>query len=436
MRALALLRGVLLSALLVDCANTHKSARAEQLSREVPRERLAPVIDPDKLRDAPGVTVDRDKEGRGILLTRDGRRLSTSRRDQIENVLRKRIARCDVPPPDGISLGNLIKVARHLAGLNKRDLGCYAGLDALSRQLDLSAAEIRAVYAYLVEIGHALPLPRISQADRMIAGSTRPLTNARSTIRLIFPLTCDMTEALSADEAIDLLALGEARPVVAQLDLPGVENPPPARPGPQRIRAGKPAPPKAPVPQVDLETLAPELRCLVEPLEALRQLTGYLLPLVWVADEGARAGVMTEAGEPDHERMASAVLTLATAIEDERRGADAMGVPHPRLRGGALGLQQRLRARMAEAAAGNRAAWSRAREDAALRVATPQPRRAPLTAAERTIFVLQNRIAALRVEEQFGATPNKRAAAMSERATAQHDLMLAQVAARSVGPPE
>ena len=124
MSALGLLRGMLLSAHLISIANVHSSACAETLAHQVPSDRLAPVLDLEKL---PPTTV-------------DGRVISRSPAHHIQNCLRKRITREEIPPPDtvGVSMAMLMRVAGKLAELNRDDLGSWASLTYLSEQCDAS----------------------------------------------------------------------------------------------------------------------------------------------------------------------------------------------------------------------------------------------------------------------------------------------------------
>jgi hypothetical protein len=324
--ALRLLRGVLLSAHLISIANAHSSARAEALAHVVPADRMAPILDVEKL---PPTTA-------------DGRVISRSPAHHIQNCLRKRIARGEIASPDtvGVSMAMLMRVAGTLAELNKDDLGSWASLAYLSEKCDASASQIRAVHAYLVEHGHALRLPRLKADDRRVGGARRPLVVTRTTIRPVFAVTCDMVETLSEEQVLDMIALGEKRPVAtgpAPRNAHHVE-------GDAQVAvpiAGDGAPVDA---QTFARELAPEHRCLVEPLAALSLFTGISLPtgaVEWVADEADRVGLV-DLDNVDLSLAADALAELLDELQRERRGAEAMGEAPPKMRGGRGGLRARI----------------------------------------------------------------------------------------------
>lgn len=310
-----LLRGVLLSSLLIDVANVHSSARAEALSEAVPRDALAPILDIEKLPQA----------------TADGRTISRSPAHHLQNVLRKRIARGEIPAPENFSMDRLIRVVGTIAALNRNDLGSWAGLKRLSAETDTSPSQIRLICAYLERHGHALNLSRLSNDDRKIAKAKAPLTDTRTTVRLVFPLTCDQIETLSEEAVLDLIALGDQVPRVKHPEPCGAPAAPPCVEPPPRPPRIEPT-----VEPSTVHELAPELRCLVEPLAATFRITGYELPIVWIADEADRAGL------EDLERAAEAVCELNAKILGERRGAAAMGERPPKIKGGAAGLRARI----------------------------------------------------------------------------------------------
>jgi hypothetical protein len=345
MSARRLLRGVLLSTHLIAIANVHSSAHAEALAQQVPPERLAPLLDLDKLPTA----------------TPDGRTISKNPAHHLQNCLRKRIARGELPPPEtvGVSMAMLMRVSGALAELNQDDLGSWASLAYLSDRCDASASQIRSVHNYLVEHGHSLRLSRLKADDRMIGGAKRPLATARTTIRPVFALTCDQVETLTEEQVLDLIALGERRPRATAPSHPTMLSAMPAERAvelehadeapralvhdvaPERavelehaFAAGKATAFEAPHAMV--RDVAPEHRCLVEPLAALSQFTGVTFPegaVEWVADEADRAGLV-DVDQVDLTHAADALQELHNKLVQERRGAEAMGEPPPKLRGG------------------------------------------------------------------------------------------------------
>lgn len=324
MSALGLLRGILLSAHLISIANAHSSARAEALAHQVPPDRLAPILDVERLPEK----------------TKDGRTISRSPAHHLQNCLRKRITRGEIPPPDtvGVSVAMLMRVAGTLAELNGDDLGSWASLSYLSEKCDASPSQIRAVHAYLVEHGHSLRLPRLKADDRKVGGAKRPLVQTRTTIRPVFAVTCEMVETLSEEQVLDLIALGEKRPMATE---------PTAR---QQDHGERDAHVEAPavggeasgaVAQTFVRELAREHHCLVEPLAALSLFTGINLPIgsvEWVADEAERAGLVDH-DNVDYSHAADALGELLEDLMKERRGAEAMGEPPPKIRGGRAGLR-------------------------------------------------------------------------------------------------
>jgi hypothetical protein len=325
--ALRLLRGILLSTHLIAIANAHSSARAEALAREVPPDRLAPLLDIEKLPER----------------TEDGRTISRKPAHHLQNVLRKRIARGEIPPPEtvGVSMAMLMRVAAALADLNEGDLGSWASLAYLSEKCDASPSQIRAVHGYLVQHGHSLRLRRLEADDRKVGGAKRPLVTTRTTIRPVFALTCDMVETLSEQQVLDLIALGEKRPVATE----PTERPAGQREGEAHVEATAPAG-EQPSDAVErfVRELAPEHRCLVEPLAALSLVTAISLPtsaVEWLADEAERAGLI-DLDNVDYAHAADAVNELVEDLRKERRGAEAMGEPPTKIRGGRAGLRARI----------------------------------------------------------------------------------------------
>ena len=326
MSALGLLRGVLLCSHLISIANVHASAHAETLAHEVPPDRLAPILDLAKL---PPTTA-------------DGRVISRSPAHHLQNCLRKRITRGEIPDPEcvGVSMAMLMRVAGALAELNRDDLGSWASLTYLSDRCDASPSQIRAAHNYLVAHGHSLRLSRLKADDRKIGGAKRPLVVARTTIRPVFAITCDMVEALTEEQVLDLIAAGEQRPQAKEPTQPREEQ------GERDGQAEEVPPAGAEAEAEDLaqkflRELAPEHRCLVEPLAALSLLTGISLPtgsVEWVADEADRAGLV-DLDDVDLSLAADALHELHAALVKERRGAEAMGDPPPKISGGRAGLR-------------------------------------------------------------------------------------------------
>jgi hypothetical protein len=337
--ALRLLRGVLLGTHLIAIANAHSSAHAEALAHEVPADRLAPILDVERLPET----------------TADGRKISRTPAHHLQNCLRKRIDRGEIPPPDtvGVSMAMLMRVAGMLAELNKFDLGAWASLTSLSEKCDASPSQIRAVHNYLVQHGHSLRLSRLKADDRKVGGAKRPIVMTRTTIRPVFAITCDMIETLTEEQVLDLIALGEKRPRATEptgrhgdAGERDVEEPT-ARHDDHGERAAQaedvPAGGEAAadVAQKFVCDLAPEHRCLVEPLAALSLFTGISLPsgsVEWVADEADRAGLV-DLDNVDLSHAAEALNELHANLVTKRRGAEAMGDPPPKIRGGRAGLQ-------------------------------------------------------------------------------------------------
>lgn len=323
MSALGLLRGVLLCAHLTSIANVHSSARAEALAHQVPADRMAPILDVEKLPPT----------------TEDGRVISRSPAHHLQNCLRKRITRGEIPHPEtvGVSMAMLMRVAGTLAELNKDDLGSWASLAYLSEKCDASSSQIRAVHAYLVEHGHSLRLSRLKADDRIVGGAKRPLVVARSTIRPVFAVTCEMIETLSEEQVLDLIALGERRPRAKD---PSERHDHGAREAQTEDVAAR-SDAAGDATQMFLRELAPEHRCLVEPLAVLSLFTGIGLPIgsvEWVADEADRAGLV-DLDNVDLSHAADALRELHAMLAEERRGAEAMGDPPPKVRGGRAGLR-------------------------------------------------------------------------------------------------
>lgn len=431
MSAAGLLRGIFLSTLLINVANEHSCARAEALSRAVPRERIAPVIDVSKL----------------PAKTEDGRTISKNPTHHVQNALEKRIRRGEIPPPENISLGKLKAVAGKLAALNANDLGSWAGLARLSRETHTSPSQIRAICAYLEEHGHALNLSRIRSDDRKIAGAREPDPDAsRTTVRLVFAITCEQAETLTEDQVLDLIALGDERPRVKH-PAPDASTSTPAATRIEPVRAESPAA-RAPVPAPTVRELAPELRCLVEPLAATSTITGYDLPIEWVADEADRAGL------EDLQHAADAVCELNERLLEERRGAEAMGEKCPKIKSGAV----RLRTRVVSFLRGKRT-WlssgaetfrlrdeAREREEQHEATLTPEqrerrglhevhatrkalpvpvlgvPKPAPPTAHEHAVMRLHNRIGALGARIATAQTAAEKADLERQLAGLRHEL--------------
>jgi hypothetical protein len=461
MSALGLLRGVLLCTHLTSIANAHSSAHAETLAHQVPPDRLAPILDLQKL---PPTTA-------------DGRTISRSLAHHIQNCLRKRIARGEIPPPEtvGVSVAMLMRVTGVLAELNQGDLGSWASLTYLAERCDASPSQIRAVHNYLVQHGHSLRLSRLKADDRKVGGAKRPLVVVRTTIRPVFAITCDQVETLTEEQVLDLIAVGEQRPRATEPS--GTSDPGGGRREPDApaddVAAGDAADDAA------RTFVAPEHRCLVEPLAALCLLTAIRLPadaVEWVADEAERAGLVDlESVNLTH--AADALGELHAKLVEERRGAEAMGEPPPKVRGGRAGL----RALILTYLKGKRA-WldkhgdvyqardaARAREQAHEALLTPEQRErrglAPLgalgredvpeederphepvapaqrkapaeapapTPYERAMNQLHSRLALLGVRIFSETSAAKKAALEAERATVEQEL--AELLQR--GPPE
>jgi hypothetical protein len=322
--ALGLLRGVLLCTHLISIANVHASAHAEALAHEVPPDRLAPILDLGKL---PPTTA-------------DGRVISRSPAHHLQNCLRKRIARGEIPDPEtvGVSMAMLMRVAGTLAELNRDDLGSWASLTYLSERCDASPSQIRAVHNYLVAHGHSLRLSRLKADDRKIGGAKRPIVVARTTIRPVFAITCEMVETLTEEQVLDLIAAGEQQPQTREPNQPREEQGERDGQAEEVPPAGEQAEDLA---RTFLRELAPEHRCLVDALAALSVLTGISLPtgsVEWVADEADRAGLV-DLDHVDLSHAADALNELNAKLVEERRGAEAMGEPPPKIRGGRAGLR-------------------------------------------------------------------------------------------------
>jgi hypothetical protein len=232
----------------------------------------------------------------------------------------------------------LMRVAGTLAELNRDDLGSWASLTYLSEKCDASPSQIRAVHGYLVEHGHSLRLRRLTADDRKVGGAKRPLVVTRTTIRPVFAVTCEMVETLSEEQVLDLIALGEKRPEAKDPSEHHEDQ------GERQNQVETPAgsgEAAGDVAQRFVRELAPEHRCLVEPLAALSLFTGISLPtgsVEWVADEAERAGLI-DLDNVDYSHAANALNELLDHLMRERRGAEAMGERPPKIRGGRTGLR-------------------------------------------------------------------------------------------------
>lgn len=334
MSALGLLRGVLLCTHLISIANRHSSACAEALAHEVPPDRLAPILDMEKLPE----------------WTADGRKISRSPAHHIQNVLRKRITRGEIPHPDtvGVSMAMLMRVAGVLAELNEHDLGSWASLTYLSERCDASPSQIRAVHGYLVEHGHSLRLPRLKADDRKVGGAKRPLVATRSTVRPVYAVTCEMIETLNEQQILDMIAVGEKYPVAKDPTEHHAEREAAVEAPPERHEEHAEREERLDAPAMGgaaaqrfVRELAPEHRCLVEPLAAISAFTGISLPtgsVEWIADEAVHVGIV-DLDNVDYAHAADALDELLEDLERERRGAEAMGEPPPKIRGGRAGLR-------------------------------------------------------------------------------------------------
>jgi hypothetical protein len=286
------------------------------------------------------------------MQTADGRTVSESPAHHIENVLRKRIGRGEIPRPEtsNISMATLLRVAGRLALLNQDDLGCWAGLAKLSVYCDTSPSQIREVCRYLETHGHALRLRRVSADDRKVGDAKSPLTEARTTIRPVFAITCEMAETLSADDIIDYIAADDRRVRAkdpaerALVESASAGN---AAGAEERAseQAGEQAGEQADTPAAADPDVAPEHRCLVEPLQTALRITGLQLPLdrfvLWLADEADRAHLV------DYEQVDLSLAADAVRESNDRwlreiEGAEAMGESPPKFRGGAKALRARL----------------------------------------------------------------------------------------------
>jgi len=327
MSALGLLRGVLLCTHLISIANAHSSAHAEALAQRVPPDRLAPILDLDKLPPR----------------TADGRTISRNPAHHLQNCLRKRIARGEIPPPEtvGVSMAMLMRVAGALAELNQDDLGSWASLTYLSERCDASPSQIRAAHNYLVAHGHSLRLSRLTADDRKVGRAKRALVVTRTTIRPVFALTCDQAETLTEEQVLDLIAVGEERP---RATAPIRPTEPSDTPTTRDVVVGSASAGSAAVDEAShawVRDVAPEHRCLVEPLIALSCFTGISFPVgavEWVADEADRAGLVNF-DNVDLTHAAEALNELHAKLAQERRGAEAMGERPPKFRGGRAALR-------------------------------------------------------------------------------------------------
>lgn len=183
-----------LAEMLIAVANANKSARAERLAREVAPDAISPEID---LKELPKKLA-------------DGRALPRTRAQLVENVLHNLHARGRLPPHPDLSLKQIKHTARLLAELNK-GTGCHVSLAFLEREKDTSPSQFRAACVYLERAGLMLNFPRVKADDRKIGGAQWPLTEARTTIRVLCGFPFALTH-LSEDEVMDLIAGGPAKP--------------------------------------------------------------------------------------------------------------------------------------------------------------------------------------------------------------------------------
>jgi hypothetical protein len=147
-----------------------------------------------------------------------------------------------------------------------------------------------------------------------------------------------MAETLTEEQVLDLIAVGEKKPKAKDPSKPDGDGDHDARAAEASLAPGGER-----EPQDDGRTAAaepawepaPEHRCLVEPLAALSLFTGISLPIgtvEWVADEADNAGLV-DYDHVDLTHAADALVELRAHLDEERRGAAAMGDPIPKIRG-------------------------------------------------------------------------------------------------------
>ncbi len=281
-----------LAALLISIANAHGAARAEQLAQVVPRDELAPEIDPAAL-------PPRGDDGK--RRTSDGRVIPENVGFQLENVLHKLEARGELPAHPDISLDKLKQVGRVLADLDDEGTGCHMSLSTLEHDRDLGQSQFRAVCAWLEQHGFALNFGRVRAEDRMFGGARRPLTGAKSTVRKVFPIPRWLAAKLSDEEVLDLIAAGDARPVARLV-----------------YEAPSPAPPPRSTPRPPPPSMRPEAGLVAAPLAELAQLTSQKVDASWVREQAAALRLA------DH-HVVDALTELVTAVRTEQAGVTAMG---------------------------------------------------------------------------------------------------------------
>jgi hypothetical protein len=197
--------GATLSVLLLAVAKTHHSCHAERAANAVPPAELAPRFD--------GVALPEK--------TKDGRTIPRERWLQVRNVLEKLDERGELPPHPDLSFATITLVAEAIADLDN-GVGCWMSLRKLEKKTHRDERTIREVCEYLRDrVGMMMTFGRVKVDDRKLAGSDEPLTEQRTTVRVVFTIPRALAQRLSDEEILDLIAAGKKKPE-PKLDAPRV----------------------------------------------------------------------------------------------------------------------------------------------------------------------------------------------------------------------
>ncbi len=342
----ALLFGAALASVLINVAQERGSRQAERLANEVPRTELAPRFDPALLPEK----------------TADGRTIPREPRLQVGNVLQKLWDRGELPDPAtvklSLSFATIKLVAMEIAALDQ-GCGCWMSLRKLEKKLNRDERTIREVCEYLRKhVGNLLTFGRVRADDRKIGGAREPVTEQRTTVRLMFAIPRPLAGRLSYEEVLDLIAAGEQKPVAELADLDGAERdrgasaepapeptprqaprravvtpaplaspPPQAAPkapvadSPAGVPPAKPAkrpgaPPAAAATSANTAPTPP----LVQVLERIRELTGHQLAPSWILERAAEPDARLDA-----DQVLEAMADLEKHLAEEKSGMAAMG---------------------------------------------------------------------------------------------------------------
>jgi len=211
-------------ALLLSLTALHHSAHGAELA--------AKVADPGHV--APRFEVLREEDGRTYFETTipEGSKLPRDRGMQCENAFQNLRERDLVPPPVGISEARICTYLRRAAHFDD-GYGCSFGLTHLERLCQCDESTIRRISAYLRSIGMERDFGRVGRDDRTIGDARYPCTEARSTVRMFFPIPLDLVDQLTEEETLEIIAPPRVRQVPIFF-LRGSEPPKPPAPAQKR----------------------------------------------------------------------------------------------------------------------------------------------------------------------------------------------------------